>query len=168
MGTTIMLFAVGLAGSFVFDRFHLPGGAMTGAMIAVVIFKSCGSITSPDMAHWVRFIVYGCVGVLVGNMYNPGMLDAVRDTWPMMLLSTGIILMAGLLCTWIAVRWGGLSVGGAYLATSPGGLDTVAIIAAGTRADMSFIMALQTLRLFTILLTGPAMARTISRYAPRQ
>lgn len=56
----------------------------------------------------------------------------------------------------------------AYLATSPGGLDTVAIIAAGTRADMSFIMALQTLRLFTILLTGPAMARAISRYAPRQ
>ncbi|MBN0294601.1 AbrB family transcriptional regulator, partial [Pseudomonas aeruginosa] len=42
--------------------------------------------------------------------------------------------------------------------TSPGGLDTVAIIAAGTRADMSFIMALQTLRLFTILLTGPTGA----------
>jgi uncharacterized membrane protein AbrB (regulator of aidB expression) len=47
----------------------------------------------------------------------------------------------------------------AYLATSPGGLDTVAIIAAGTRADMSFIMAMQTLRLFTILLTGPMIAR---------
>ena len=44
MGTTIMLFAVGLAGSFVFDRFHLPGGAMTGAMIAVVIFKSCETV----------------------------------------------------------------------------------------------------------------------------
>jgi len=27
------------------------------------------------------------------------------------------------------------------------------------------VMALQTLRLFTILLTGPAMARFISRYA---
>ncbi|HGV3453154.1 TPA: AbrB family transcriptional regulator, partial [Raoultella planticola] len=56
----------------------------------------------------------------------------------------------------------------AYLATSPGGLDTVAIIAAGTRADMSFIMAMQTLRLFTILLTGPMMARFISRYAPQK
>ena len=110
MGTTLTLFAVGLAGSFVFDRFDLPGGAMTGAMIAVVIFKSCGSITAPDMTHWVRFLVYGCVGVIVGNMYNPGMLDAVRETWPMMLLSTCIILLAGLLCTWIAVRWGGLSV----------------------------------------------------------
>lgn len=56
----------------------------------------------------------------------------------------------------------------AYTATSPGGLDTVAIIAAGTRADMSFIMAMQTLRLFTILLTGPAIARFISRNAARE
>ena len=89
MGTTLMLFAVGLAGSFVFDRFDLPGGAMTGAMIAVVIFKSCGSITAPDMTHWVRFLVYGCVGVIVGNMYNPGMLDAVRDELSTVLREAG-------------------------------------------------------------------------------
>ncbi len=42
----------------------------------------------------------------------------------------------------------------AYLATSPGGLDTVAVIAAGSNADMALIMAMQTLRLFSILLTG--------------
>lgn len=53
----------------------------------------------------------------------------------------------------------------AYLATSPGGLDTVAIIAAGSRVDMSFVMAMQTLRLLTVLVTGPAMARFISRSA---
>ena len=48
MVTTLILFAVGLAGSFVFDRFDLPGGAMTGAMIAVVIYISCGPITAPE------------------------------------------------------------------------------------------------------------------------
>jgi membrane AbrB-like protein len=53
----------------------------------------------------------------------------------------------------------------AYLATSPGGLDTVAIIAAGSKVDMAFVMAMQTLRLFTILFTGPAIARFISRFA---
>lgn len=47
----------------------------------------------------------------------------------------------------------------AYLATSPGGLDTVAVIAAGSNADMALIIAMQTLRLFSILLTGPAIAR---------
>lgn len=53
----------------------------------------------------------------------------------------------------------------AWLATSPGGLDTVAIIAAGSRVDIAFMMALQTLRLFTILLTGPTVARFFSRFA---
>ena len=55
----------------------------------------------------------------------------------------------------------------AYLATSPGGLDTVAVIAAGSHADMALIMAMQTLRLFSILLTGPAIARFLSAKAPR-
>ncbi|VFS14028.1 transport protein AbrB [Escherichia coli] len=55
----------------------------------------------------------------------------------------------------------------AYLATSPGGLDTVAVIAAGSNADMALIMAMQTLRLFSILLTGPAIARFISTLCRR-
>jgi len=56
----------------------------------------------------------------------------------------------------------------AYLATSPGGVDSVAVIAAGSHADMALIMAMQTLRLFSILLTGPAVARFISVHAPKQ
>lgn len=159
MNTTVMLFAVGLAGSFVFDRFHLPGGAMTGAMIAVVAFKTFGSINAPDMAHWVRFLVYGCVGVIVGNMYNPGMLNAVRDTWPMMLLSTSILLLAGLLCTWIAVRWGGLSLGGAYLATSPGGFNAVVALSGGTGAEAPMVMVYHLVRIYAIVLLSPLVAK---------
>ncbi len=46
----------------------------------------------------------------------------------------------------------------AVLATSPGGLDSVAIIAVGSQADVSFVLAVQTLRLFVVLLTGPLLA----------
>jgi hypothetical protein len=38
----------------------------------------------------------------------------------------------------------------AYLATSPGGLDSVAIIAVGTHSDVSFVLAVQTLRLLVV------------------
>ncbi|MGS9121408.1 AbrB family transcriptional regulator, partial [Salmonella enterica subsp. enterica serovar Infantis] len=55
-----------------------------------------------------------------------------------------------------------------FLATFLGGVFTVAEIAAGSSADMALIMAMQTLRLFIILLTGPAVARFISTYAPKQ
>ena len=53
----------------------------------------------------------------------------------------------------------------AYLATSPGGLDTVAVIAAGSNADMALIMAMQTLRLFSILLTGACHRTVYFNYA---
>jgi membrane AbrB-like protein len=51
----------------------------------------------------------------------------------------------------------------AYLATSPGGMDSVAIIGASSKADLSFVMALQTLRLVIVLIAGPPLARFIAQ-----
>jgi uncharacterized membrane protein AbrB (regulator of aidB expression) len=51
----------------------------------------------------------------------------------------------------------------AYLATSPGGMDSVAIIAAASnRVDLSFVMALQTARFVFVLIGGPPLARLIA------
>ena len=50
----------------------------------------------------------------------------------------------------------------AYLATSPGGADSVAIIAASSRVDMSFVMAMQVGRLLLVILIGPSLARMIA------
>ena len=56
----------------------------------------------------------------------------------------------------------------AYLATSPGGLDTVAIIAVSTNIDLPFVMAMQTSRFLCVLLLGPSLARLVAtRFEPR-
>jgi uncharacterized membrane protein AbrB (regulator of aidB expression) len=55
----------------------------------------------------------------------------------------------------------------AYLATSPGGLDTVAIIASSSNVDVSFIMAMQTTRLVVVLLLGPPLARYLADRATK-
>jgi membrane AbrB-like protein len=52
----------------------------------------------------------------------------------------------------------------AYLATSPGGMDSLAIIAAASGADMGFVMAIQTSRLVIVLITGPPLARLATRH----
>ncbi|MNL22133.1 putative ammonia monooxygenase [compost metagenome] len=54
-----------------------------------------------------------------------------------------------------------------YLATSPGGLDSMAIIAVDTHSDVGLVLAMQTLRLFVVLLTGAYFARLIIRLASR-
>ncbi|MFO1141118.1 MAG: AbrB family transcriptional regulator [Amaricoccus sp.] len=54
----------------------------------------------------------------------------------------------------------------AYLAMSPGGADTVAIIASSTPVDVAFVMAMQTARLLFVLMTGPAVARFVASRVP--
>ena len=51
----------------------------------------------------------------------------------------------------------------AFLATVPGGLDAIAIIAVDSNADISFVLALQTVRLFVVIITGPLLAKLICR-----
>jgi uncharacterized membrane protein AbrB (regulator of aidB expression) len=50
----------------------------------------------------------------------------------------------------------------AYLATSPGGADSVAIIAASSPVNAPLVMAFQTARLFAVIAIGPAMSRFIA------
>ena len=52
----------------------------------------------------------------------------------------------------------------AYLATSPGGADSVAIIAASSKVDLPFVMAMQTARFILVLLVGPTLARAVARW----
>ena len=51
----------------------------------------------------------------------------------------------------------------AYLATSPGGADSAAIIAMASNVDVAFVMAMQTTRLVLVLLVGPSLAGFIAR-----
>ena len=51
----------------------------------------------------------------------------------------------------------------AYLATSPGGANSVAIIAASSDVDVPFVMAMQIGRFLVILMIGPTLARFIAR-----
>jgi len=53
----------------------------------------------------------------------------------------------------------------AYLATSPGGADSVAVIAATSAADAGFVMAMQVARFVLVLLFGPPLARFVANKA---
>ena len=121
-----------------------------------------------ELPEWLLALAYAAIGWGVGLKFNKEIFLLALKTLPQIIASIiGLIVVCALLALGVTQVLP-LDFMTAYLATSPGGLDTVAIIAAGTRADMSFIMAMQTLRLFTILLTGPMIARLISRYAPQK
>lgn len=148
-------------------RLRIPSGAMLLPMLAGALAQGEGVLLL-ELPEWLLVLAYTALGWTVGLQFNREIFLLALKTLPQIIAAiVGLIALCALMALALTHLLP-LDFLTAYLATSPGGLDTVAIIAVGTRADMSFIMAMQTLRLFTILLTGPATARLISRYAPRK
>lgn len=160
----IATLAVAAGGAWLGPRLRIPSGALLLPMMVGATLHSSG-VMALQIPEWLLALAYTLIGWSVGLRFTrPIFLLALR-TLPQMVVSiVALMLFCGLLA-WMLTWFLPVDIMTAYLATSPGGLDTVAIIAAGSRVDMSFVMAMQTLRLFTILLTGPAMARFISNRA---
>lgn len=64
MSTLIILLLCGAAGGFIFEWFGLPGGAMTGAIIAVILLKSFSSLPQAAFPRPFQFCIYAGLGVL--------------------------------------------------------------------------------------------------------
>ena len=62
----------------------------------------------------------------------------------------------------ILVKVAGVDPLTAYLATSPGGIDTVAIIAASSQVDVPFVLSMQFVRVIIVLATVPRLARFLA------
>ncbi|WP_413729310.1 AbrB family transcriptional regulator [Sodalis sp. RH22] len=156
--------AIAVAGAWLGRKLHIPAGALLIPMLAGAALHITGTLTM-QVPEWLLALAYAFIGWTVGLRFTPAIVMLALKTLPQMVASiVGLILLCGFMA-WVLTLVLPVDLLTAYLATSPGGLDTVAIIAAGSHADIGFVMAMQSLRLFSILLIGPAMARFISRHA---
>jgi membrane AbrB-like protein len=159
--------AVAWAGALAGRALKIPAGALL-TPLALTIALQWSGLLKPELPEWLLAAAYAIVGWSIGLRFDrPIFLHAAR-AMPRILGSI-LILMA--LCGGVAAALhyvAGVDPLTAYLATSPGGADSVAIIAASSSAiDLPFVMALQTLRLLVVIFTGPAVARFVARRVER-
>ncbi|MGN2413349.1 AbrB family transcriptional regulator [Pseudomonas syringae] len=145
---------------------RLPAGALLVPLLLGGALQLSGvlQITIPD---WLLPIGYGAIGCYVGLRFDQ---PTVRYVWrrlPMMILASLLLIVLCALSAWLIAVMMGKDYLSVYLATSPGGLDTMAIIAIDTHADVGFVLAMQTLRLFGVILTGSFLARQIIRWTDK-
>lgn len=165
--SVLVTLLVAVGGALVAVRLRVPAGAQIGPMVLGAVLHATG-FAQMALPVPILELAYACIGWYVGLRFTHETLRLTVSALPGILTATFsvIILCAG---------WGFLltlllpiDLLTAILATSPGGLDSVAIIAVGSRADVSFVLAVQTLRLFVVLLTGPLLAKWISRTVPEE
>jgi membrane AbrB-like protein len=145
-------------------RVKIPAGPILITMIASAALSVSGKF-AVELPWWLVAAAYAFVGWYVGLVFTREVVRYALRTLPILLTST--LLLIGL-CAAVGEALRGLIHADpltAYLATSPGGLDSVSIIALGSGANVPLVLAIQTLRIFMVILTGPAIAKFISRTA---
>jgi membrane AbrB-like protein len=156
--------ALAVLGPVVASQLGMPAGALL-IPVVVGIFLVDGGWMTMELPPWLLAIGYAFVGWRIGLRFTRRLLIHAAKALPRIIASTlALIAVCGGLAALFVVT-AGLDPLTAYLATSPGGADSVAIIAASSNVDVPFVMTMQMARFVVLLILGPTMARFISKHA---
>jgi membrane AbrB-like protein len=155
--------ALAVGGAFIGMKSRLPAGPLL-VPLAAGIALSVGHGLTIALPPWLMAGCYTVVGWIIGLRFTREIVVYAARMLPRITTS---ILMLIILCGGLA--WAlhlalGTDMLTAYLATSPGGADSIAIIAASSKVDLPFVMAMQTARFLLVILIGPSLARMVARW----
>jgi membrane AbrB-like protein len=155
--------ALAVVGAIVGAKSRIPAGPLLIPLIAGIALSGTGLITI-TLPPWLMAGCYAVVGWSIGLRFTREIVLYAARVFPKIAASTLtlIVLCGGL--AWLLHVSVGTDPLTAYLATSPGGADSVAIIAASSNVDLPFVMAMQTARFILVLLVGPTLARAVARW----
>ncbi|WP_295813697.1 AbrB family transcriptional regulator [uncultured Nitratireductor sp.] len=166
----LVAFTVTLATAVVGGLFgtvvRLPAPFFLGGMLAGALVHLGGGFVF-ELPPWLMGAAYMMVGWTIGLKFDRALLRTAFKALPQVVVSIlALMAICGALAWFLHVEWG-IDPLTAYLATSPGGMDSVAIIAAAAsqNVNLSFIMAVQMARFLFVLLAGPPISRVVARWA---
>jgi hypothetical protein len=155
--------AIGSAGGLLFLWAHLPGGLISGAMIAVGVAAIAGRpLTVPRVLTQAVLVL---LGISLGSLVSRQLLQHI-GTYP---LSIALLALATFCSTFgssiYLQRFHGWDQTSAFLAGSPGALSQITVLAAEKGADVPAIAVVQTVRVI-ILTAALPMLLALTGIAP--
>jgi membrane AbrB-like protein len=164
LGPFLATVAVAVGGAAIGVKSKLPAGALLLPLFLGAP-PSAAHMFTITLPPWLLAICYALVGWSIGLRFTREVVLYAGKRLPIILGSTfALIAMCGGLA-FALHEAAGTDPLTAYLATSPGGADAVAIIAASSPVDVPFVMAMQIGRLLVAILVSPPLARLIARRA---
>jgi membrane AbrB-like protein len=163
-GWLVVTLALAVGTALLASRLRVFTGPMLVSLGLAIVLQGLGWIKI-EQPPWLLAISYAIVGWTVGlGFTRPIVRYALRLLPLIVATSVALILLCAALGA-VMVVVGGIDPLTAYLATSPGGADSIAIIAASTTVDMRFVMAMQITRLVIVMLIAPSFSRWVVRLA---
>jgi membrane AbrB-like protein len=153
-----VLLAIIMVGALVGPRLRMPAGPLLLPMALTTGLQDLG-LLRVELPQPLLAASYLVVGWAIGLRFTREAFRQAARALPQIFGSIAMLVAASGGIGWALMRVGHLDMLTAYFATSPGGADSIAIIASGSSVDVPFVMATQMSRFLAVLLLGPTLAR---------
>jgi hypothetical protein len=141
---------------------RLPSPALLGALAVAVVLSTVPAFRDVQVPVWVQGVGYLLIGVQVGLRFTVSSLRAIGRMLPTALLVIVFIIASCAAFGVLLADLTGVSQLDAYLATTPGGLYAVLATSADTGGNVTFVTAVQLIRLLLVLVAAPLLARWLT------
>jgi uncharacterized protein len=150
---TLETLAIGSAGGLFFLWAQLPGGLISGAMIAVAGAGIAGR--SLGLPQWLAHIILMTLGLSLGAMVSPVMIKNLA-AWPVSIALLAAATFCATFGSSFYLQWvHGWDRTSALLAGSPGALSQVIMLATERDADVAGIAVVQIIRVIILTAAVP-------------
>ncbi|XTZ38534.1 AbrB family transcriptional regulator [Salmonella enterica] len=161
IGTLLIIAAGCLIARFV----KVSVGPMLVTLVLATAIEDVGWMTL-ELPAWLLALSYALIGWSIGLRFTREIVCYAARAMPRVLMAVLALVAVCAFFAFLLVKFADIDPLTAYLATSPGGVDSVAIIASSSQVDIAFVMAMQTGRFILVLLTGPIIARFVAKRVP--
>jgi uncharacterized protein len=153
--------ALAILGPLIAHVLNIRSGALLIPLAGGLLLNHFGWLAI-ELPPWLLVLSYAIVGWSIGLRFTRSLLAHAAKAFPRVLACmVALIALCGVLAGVLVIA-AGVDPLTAYLATSPGGADSVAIIAASSKVDVPFVMAMQTTRLVAVIFLAPIITRNIA------
>lgn len=159
---TVLTAVLVLGGALLAPRMPLPGGALVLPLLGTALVQGVWGL-EPALPAVLMGLAYAVLGWSVGLRFTRAILMHALRTLPQVLLCIGLLMLVGLATATALVLGTGMDPLSAFLATCPGGADSMAVIAATSTVDTGFVMAMQLARFLIVLVLGPGLSQWLVR-----
>lgn len=162
-GPTVTALASAGAGAALFAGLGVPAGWLSGAVVGALCAIAAGlSIRVPN---GLRDVVFFGLGLSMGAAVTPETIAAIAR-WPLSILGLALAMLAVMAAVVALLMRAGVDRTTAILASAPGALSTVLILAVDSGAAVRRIVVIQCVRLLALVVLTPPLIAGLAAGAP--
>lgn len=151
-------------GALLARRLRIPAGPLVLPLVLGTALQANGQLVI-ELPPVLLMLAYALIGCSIGLRFSRAILQHAWRTMPQVLGAITVLIMVGAAIAAGLFALADIDPLTAYLATSPGGADSVAVIAATSAVDAGFVMSMQLARFLMVLVFGPQVSKFVASRA---